>query len=105
MGVKSKHYALNRRSREPQRWSGCTGEEKHLQSVLQLNHSLPSTSHPCHYTDYTVLTVTLLAKERNNVHAVELEVLTAAVKSGTDRHQLQLEKYNLETQLKMFLQE
>ena len=51
----------------------------------QKNHSLPTTSHPCHYTDCAVLAVSLLAKERNNVHAVELEVLTAAVNSGTDK--------------------
>jgi len=58
---------------------------------------LPSTSHPCHYTDHTVLAVSLLAKERNNVHAVELEVLTAALKSGTEKTPAEFIKYNLET--------
>jgi hypothetical protein len=48
---------------------------------------LLSTSQPCHYTNCAVLAVSLLAKGRNNVHAVELEVLTAAVKSGTDKTQ------------------
>ena len=43
------------------------------------NHSLPSTSQPCHYTNCAVLAVSLLAMGRNNVHAVELEALTAAV--------------------------
>jgi hypothetical protein len=31
-----------------------------------------------------VLAVSFLAKERNNVHAVELEALTATVNSSTD---------------------
>jgi hypothetical protein len=66
---------------------------------------LPPASQPCHYTDYAVLAVSFLAKESNNVHEIELEVLTAAVKSGTKKHQMQLEKFNLESHLKVVLHE
>ena len=44
------------------------------------------------YCQYTVLAVSLLAKERNNVHAVELEALRAAVQSRTDKTQAAVRK-------------
>ena len=75
--------------------------EKRNISSLSCNWTIPcQLQHSLVTVPTAVLAVSLIAKGRNNVHAVELEVLQLLWRVAQTKHQLQVEKYNLETLFK-----